>query len=153
MDSIDTKLLSLLQEDSKLSYAELGRSVGLAVSTVNDRLKKLHQGGAIRHYAAVLEPKAVGLDTCAFVEVLMSGPRHESAFISAMAELPQVQECHCVTGSFSYLLKVRVTDASQLEAFLRERIKSIEGVARTQTMIALSTSKETLAVAIPAATR
>ena len=148
MDQTDLNLLTHLQRNAKLSYAELGRRVGLVVSTVNERLKKLQARGVIRAYAAVVNPKALGLDICAFVQVLMTEPDMESVFVSQMQDLPEVQECHCITGEFSYLLKVRVRDTAHLEAFLREKIKSLAGVARTQTMIALSTSKETLALGI-----
>ncbi len=148
MDHIDLKLLGHLQRNAKLSYAELGRRVGLVVSTVNERLKKLQARGIIRAYVAVVSPKALGLDICAFVQVLMAEPDLESAFVEQMHELPEVQECHCITGEFAYLLKVRVRDTAHLETFLREKIKSLAGVARTQTMIALSTSKETLALGV-----
>ena len=148
MDHIDLSLLTHLQQNAKLSYAELGRRVGLVVSTVNERLKKLQARGIIRAYVAVVSPKALGLDICAFVQVLMAEPDLESAFVEQMDELPEVQECHCITGAFSYLLKVRVRDTAHLETFLREKIKSLAGVARTQTMIALSTSKETLALGV-----
>ncbi len=148
MDQIDLKLLGHLQRNAKLSYAELGRRVGLVVSTVNERLKKLQARGIIRAYVAVVNPKALGLDICAFVQVLMAEPDLESAFVEQMDELPEVQECHCITGAFSYLLKVRVRDTAHLETFLRAKIKSLAGVARTQTMIALSTSKETLALGV-----
>ena len=148
MDHIDLKLLGHLQRNAKLSYAELGRRVGLVVSTVNERLKKLQARGVIRAYVAVVNPKALGLDICAFVQVLMAEPDLESAFVERMHDLSEVQECHCITGEFSYLLKVRVRDTAHLEAFLREKIKSLAGVARTQTMIALSTSKETLALGV-----
>ena len=148
MDHIDLKLLTHLQRNAKLSYAELGRRVGLGVSTVNERLKKLQARGIIREYVAVVNPKALGLDICAFVQVLMAEPDLESAFVEQMHQLPEVQECHCITGGFSYLLKVRVRDTTHLEAFLREKIKSLAGVARTQTVIALSTSKETLALGV-----
>ena len=150
MDQTDRDLLTHLQRNAKLTYAELGRRVGLVVSTVNERLKKLQARGIIRAYVAVVNPKALGLDTCAFVQVLMTEPGLESAFVAQMHELPEVQECHCITGEFSYLLKVRVPDTTHLEAFLREKIKSVAGVARTQTMIALSTSKETLALGLSA---
>ncbi len=148
MDHIDLKLLGHLQQNAKLSYAELGRRVGLVVSTVNERLKKLQSRGIIRAYVAVVNPKALGLDICAFVQVLMAEPDLESAFVEQMDELPEVQECHCITGAFSYLLKVRVRDTAHLETFLRAKIKSLAGVARTETMIALSTSKETLALGV-----
>ena len=149
MDRIDRELLVHLQQNAKLSYAELGKRVGLVVSTVNERLKKLKARNIMRKYVTLVDPKALGLDICAFVQVLITEPDQEVSFVEKMRSLPEVQECHCVTGAFSYLLKVRASDTAQLEVFLREEIKPLTGVVRTQTMIALSTSKETLALKIP----
>jgi len=143
MDEIDRELLALLQEDCRTSYADLGSRVGLSISAVNERLKKLHARGVIRGCVAVLQPRAVGLDVCAFVQVLIERPEHNEAFLAAIAEMPAVLECHHVTGDFSYLLKVRVADTAALETFLSREVKGLAGVARTQTLIALSSPKET----------
>lgn len=143
MDRIDRQLLRLVQEDGKRSYAELGHEVGLAVSTVNERLKKLQAQGVIRRYVALVDPVALGLEICAFVQVMITEPEMELSFNDRMMELPEVLECHSIAGEFSYLLKVRVPDTQALEVFLRERIKSIPGVSRTHSMIAMTSPKET----------
>ena len=143
MDQIDRQLLRLVQEDGKRSYAELGQEVGLAVSTVNERLKKLQAQGVIRRYVALVDPVALGLEICAFVQVMITEPEMELSFNDRMMELPEVLECHSIAGEFSYLLKVRVPDTQALEVFLRERIKSIPGVSRTHSMIAMTSPKET----------
>jgi Lrp/AsnC family leucine-responsive transcriptional regulator len=143
MDEVDRALLLLLQEDCRMSYGDLGNRVGLSISAVNERLKKLHARGVIRGCVAVLEPRAVGLDVCAFVQVLIERPEHNEGFLESIGAMPAVLECHYLTGEFSYLLKVRVADTAALESFLSRELKGLAGVVRTHTAIALSSAKET----------
>lgn len=146
MDTIDRELLRLTQQDGRLSYGDLGTKVGLSVSAVNERLKKLQSQGVIRGWVALANPRAIGLDICAFVQVLLDRPPSTAAFVARMAECPEVLECHHVTGDFSYLLKVRARDTSHFEKVLTDLIKSVRGVVRTQTLIVLSSPKETTAL-------
>lgn len=148
MDEHDRQLLKLVQTNSKLSYAELGEGVGLSISAVNERLKKLQAQGMIRDYVARLNPAGLGLDLLAFVAVVLAEPRHEPGFLERIAAVPEIQECHHVTGDFSYLLKVRVKNTSALEKLLKEQLKTIPGLVRTYTSIVLSTAKETTALPI-----
>lgn len=143
MDEIDRKLIALAQADGRASYAELGAAVGLSVSAVNERLKKLLAGGTITGWGARVSPQALGLDVLAFISVLLDRPEHDAPFRAAMAALPAVQECHHLTGEWSYLLKLRVAGTAALERFLSEELKALPGVLRTHTVIALSTVKET----------
>lgn len=143
MDDIDFRLLTLVQENCRLSLADLGKQVGLSVSAVNERMAKLHAQGFIRGYVALLDPHVLGLDVCAFVQILLDRPENNPAFIEQIRKVPQVLECHHITGEFSYLLKIRVRTIARLEALLNGQIKSLPGVTRTQTVIALSTAKET----------
>lgn len=143
MDDIDRALLDILQQDGRRSYGELGEAVGLSVSGVNERLKRLRARGVIRATVALVEPHAVGLDVLAFVQVLLDRPEHEAGFRDAIAAIPEVIECHHVTGDWSYQLKLRTRTTGHLERVMMEAIKSIPGVVRTQTLIALSSPKET----------
>lgn len=147
MDTFDRKLLDLIQDNGRRSYADLGAAVGLSVSAVNERLKKLQNTGVVTGIRAQVAPKAVGYDVCAFVHVLIERPEHDDYFLRHITTCSEVQECHHVTGDYSYLLKLRVRDTGRLEDFIRRDIKSLPGVTRTQTQIALSTTKETLALA------
>jgi Lrp/AsnC family leucine-responsive transcriptional regulator len=142
LDAVDRALLMELQRDDRSSYAELGQRVGLSISAVNARLKKLLAAGLVRRFAAQLEPSAVGFDLCAFVQVVLERPEHDLPFIAAVAEIPAIQECHHVTGEFSYLLKIRVRNTAALERLLSEQVKRLPGVSRTHTLIALSSPKE-----------
>lgn len=146
MDRFDRWLLDLIQDDGRQSYAELGHVIGLSVSAVNERLKKLQAAGVVTGIRAQVAPKAVGFDVCAFVHVLIDRPEHDDYFLRHITTRPEVQECHHVTGDYSYLLKIRVRDTGELEDVIRRQIKSLPGVSRTRTQIALSTTKETLAI-------
>jgi Lrp/AsnC family transcriptional regulator, leucine-responsive regulatory protein len=148
VDRIDRQLLALLQQDSRVSLADLGQRVGLSISAVNERPKKLHARRVLRGFVALVDPPSVGLGLAAFVQVALDRPEREAAFVRRVAASPEVQECHHVTGDFSYLLEVRVRDTAHLEAFLGEEVKSTPGVVRTQTIVALSTRKETAAVSV-----
>lgn len=146
MDKLDRKLLGLLQRDAKLTNADLGRRIGLSVSAVNERIRKLQTAGVIRAFEARLDPEALGRGICAFVLVLIERPEQEEAFLDAVAGAKQVQECHHVTGDYSYLLKLRVSSTAELERVIRQGLKAQPGVVRTQTMIALSSPKESSAI-------
>src|SRR5687768_11332041 len=138
LDLIDRRLLMLAQADGRRPYAELAEDVGLSVSAVNERMRRLRARGVVRGVVAQLEPRAVGLDVLAFVYVLLDRPEPDDAFRTGVVAAPEVLECHHVTGEWSYLLKVRTRDTAHLEAVLATRIKALSGVVRTQTVIALS---------------
>jgi Lrp/AsnC family leucine-responsive transcriptional regulator len=146
MDDLDRKLLALVQADGRRPHAGLAAEVGLSLSAVNERLKKLLAQGVITGYGARVSPRAMGLDICAFVQVLIERPEHDEAFLAAVQSLPEVQECHHVTGDYSYLLKIRARDTVHLEQVIKDRIKTVPGLVRSNTVIALSTAKETWAV-------
>ncbi|MCC6790203.1 MAG: Lrp/AsnC family transcriptional regulator [Thermomicrobiales bacterium] len=143
LDRVDRRLLMELQRDDRVSYADLGREVGLSISGVNARLKKLIAAGLVRRFAAQLDPAVAGLDLCAFVQVVLDRPEHDAPFIAAVQAIPAILECHHVTGDFSYLLKVRVRNTAELERLLSAQVKQLPGVNRTHTLIALSSPKET----------
>jgi Lrp/AsnC family transcriptional regulator, leucine-responsive regulatory protein len=146
MDDIDRKILSHIQHNGRDSYADIGAAVGLSVSAVNERLKKLQAQGAIRGWAACIEPNSVGRGVLAFVFVALDRPEHDAAFRAAMAAREEIQECHHVTGDWSYLLKARLGTVGELETLLATAVKRQPGVVRTHTMIALSSPKESAVV-------
>jgi len=142
LDGKDRKILALVQRDAKLPQAEIARRVGLSAAAVNERLKKLEQAGVIRRFCAVVDPKALGMQVTAFIEVFIEHPRHEEPFLRRVLELDEVQECHHITGEFSVLLKVRVRDMESLQKLIISQLNGAEGVRQTRTVMVLSTVKE-----------
>lgn len=143
LDHIDRQLLARLQDDDRQSLAVLAKAVGIPASTVNDRIKRLQRNGIIVGFRAELSPEALGLNLLAFMLVGWSSPKVEAAFLRKVKASPAVLECHHVTGAWNYLLKVRVRTTRDLETFLAETVKSVDGLERTETVIALSSAKET----------
>ena len=124
-----------------MTAREIAGHVGLSVPAVTDRIKKLVDGGIIDEFRAVVNPKKLGFDVTAFILVVMeSSKRYEGLVKRAMAS-PWALECHSVTGEGSHILKARTNDTSSLESLLRD-LQSWPGVARTHTMIVMSTYKE-----------
>lgn len=149
MDEIDRKIVDAVQIDGSLTNAELGAAVGLAASSVNDRLKRLRAEGVVRRMTAEIDPAALDLKLLAFILVAVGDAASEAELRAAMQVAPEVLECHHVTGEFSYLLKLRLRDTAHLERFLADRLKAVPGITRTHTLIALSSSKETHILTAP----
>ena len=143
LDETDRRILALLQSDGLQSMAELSKTIGVAASTLSDRVKRLGRLGAITGTHAHLDPHAIGLNLLAFVFVGWSDGVVEAEFLKRVATAPQVLECHHVTGGWNYLLKVRVADTRALEGFLASVLKQVKGLQRTETLIVLSSPKET----------
>ncbi|HYQ88567.1 MAG TPA: Lrp/AsnC family transcriptional regulator [Candidatus Binatia bacterium] len=148
LDVIDRKILALIQDNAKLSQAELAKAVGLTAPSVNERIRKLERGGVIRGYVALLDERKLGHDITAFVEIFIEHPKFESGFIEAVAVLDEVLECHHITGEFSLLLKVRVRDMAAFRKLLIEKLNTVRGVRQTRTLIVLATAKEQLRIKI-----
>jgi len=146
MDSIDSKILDFVQREGRASYAEIGAAVGLSVSAINERLRKLQAQDVIVGWGARVDPEKVGQDTLAFVFVALGQEADEAAIVQEIARHPEVLECHHITGEWNYLLKVRACNIKMLEGILSRAVKAQQGIARTQTMVAFSSPKETAAV-------
>jgi Lrp/AsnC family transcriptional regulator, leucine-responsive regulatory protein len=143
LDAIDRQLITLLQTNDQSSLGELGGVVGLAPSSVKERIKRLTTQGVIQGFHARVSPEALGLDFLAFVFVGWANAATEARFLARIASEPVILECHHVTGVWNYLLKVRLRNTRMLEGFLNNVVKSVAGVQRTETMIVLSSPKET----------
>jgi Lrp/AsnC family leucine-responsive transcriptional regulator len=142
-DDTDLELIELLQKDARMSQSELAKRVGLAASSVNERIRKLGERGLIIGYHAQISPEAMGYDLLAFVYVAWSKPETEKAFLKKITGQAIVMELHHVTGVWNYVLKVRVKNTRMLEGLLAKLIKAVPGVERTETIIVLTSVKET----------
>lgn len=142
MDEIDLRLVDLLAIHGRASFAELAEQVGLSGPSTADRVRRLEERGVIRGYAARVDPEALGLGLTAFIAVTVGRPDQTTGFLSGVAQLPEVVECHHVAGHDDYLLKVHVAGTRGLERFVTERLKAVSGVERTHTTVVLSTALE-----------
>lgn len=146
-DEIDRGILSILQDNCRVSLAKIGEQVGLSAPSVIERVKKLEDAGVIEGYHALLNARKLGLDVTAFIGVSINHPKLITRFEREIESVDDVLECHHVTGAYTLLLKVKTQNTSSLEQLISE-IRSHEGVERTETMVVLSTHSERSEVAL-----
>ncbi|MDZ4715324.1 MAG: Lrp/AsnC family transcriptional regulator [Cytophagales bacterium] len=153
LDSIDRKILELLQANSNITNAQLAQEIGLSAAPTLERVKKLETAGIIRSYHAVVDPAGVGIGVSTFVMATLKGHNKEniSKFIEAIAEIDEIIECHHVTGSADFILKVVSTDIPSYQNLMLEKVTNIEVVDNLQSMVILSTFKDTKMIPIPEA--
>ena len=144
MDAIDKKILRTLARQGRLTNAELAEQVGLSPSPCWTRVKRLEQAGVIKGYAALLDQGALGLPDTVFIEVMME--RHDEdhlrRFEAAVKDIPEILECHLVTGEYDYVIKAAVGGTMGYERLLRDRLYRLPGVRHTRTSFALRCLKQ-----------
>jgi len=145
IDDLDRRLLASVQADARQSSAELARKLKLSGPGLQKRLRKLEERGVIRSYTAVIDREAVGLDLLCFVHIMLAHHRPDAIkrFPERIKNMPEVLECHFLTGEFDYLLKVVVAGHEELEQFLFEKLMKVSGVDRTRTSIVVKEVKAT----------
>lgn len=146
MDLIDRKILRTLARNGRLSNAELADAVGLSPSPCWTRVRRLEAARVIRGYVALLDQAALGLPDTVFIEVMMD--RHDEeklrSFEEAVLAIPEVLECHLVTGEYDYMIKAAVGGTAGYERLLRDRLYRLPGVRHTRTSFALRCLKREL---------
>lgn len=134
--------------DGRVTWSDLATRFGVSSPAISDRVRRLEKRGVIQGYRVVVDPVQLGYDITAFVAVVLEHPRHRQTFLEYVRSTAAIQECHHVAGDGDYLLKVRCSKMADLERILSEEIKGLSGILQTKTSIALSTVKETTALAV-----
>ncbi len=144
MDVIDTKILQSLQGEGQMSMSRLSEHVGLSLSACHRRVKLLEASGKIAGYAARLDRMKIGLELQIFIEIKIVSTRQEDieAFESAIADMPEILECHLISGEFDYLVRVASRDTKAYEHLYRNRLSRIPSVSEMKTLLTVSTVKE-----------
>ena len=150
LDRTDRRILDELQRNGRISNVELARRVNLSATPCLERVRRLEQAGFIRDYVAILDAQRMEVGLLLYVEVTLDRTTAEvfERFKEAIADRPEVQECHMVAGGFDYLLKVRVPDMQAYRGFLGEGLTAAPGVRETHTYVVMEEIKETTAIRI-----
>ena len=146
MDAIDKKILRALSRQGRLTNAELAEEVGLSASPCWTRVKRLEQAGVIKGYSALLDQAALGLPDTVFIEVMMErhDEEHLRRFEAAVKDIPEILECHLVTGEYDYVIKAAVGGTQGYERLLRDKLYRLPGIRHTRTSFALRCLKQEL---------
>jgi Lrp/AsnC family leucine-responsive transcriptional regulator len=148
MSTNDARILDVLQRDGRRPYADLGADVGMSGPSAHERVKKLESRGVITGYAAIVDPRAIGYDILAFSWVTQAPGTVANDLSEAFAAIPEIEECHHITGEADYLIKVRARDTRDLERVLR-RVQATKDVFQTETDVVFSSGFERRPLHIP----
>ena len=150
LDAIDRKILSQLQSDSRVTMQELADKVGLSVSPCHRRVKLLEERGVITRYIATVDQKSLGLHVSVFISIKLARQKEEdlNRFAKAISKWDEVLECYLMTGNRDYLLRVVAADLSSYEAFLKNKLTRLDGIASIESSFALSQVKYSIALPV-----
>ncbi len=142
IDEIDRKILSLLVNNARMPFLEIARECGISGAAVHQRVKKLETNGVISGSRLLVKPSALGLNVCAFISVYLSEDNKYLDVVEAIKHIPEVVECHFITGKASILLKVYCLDNEHLLSTMLNTIQRIPYVQSTDTTISLEKAFE-----------
>ena len=145
LDRIDRQILQCLQIDGRISNVNLARKVNLTATPCIERVKRLEKQGYIRGYTAILDPELVDASVLVFVEIDLShnSPDAFRKFRDEARRLPEIMDCHLISGNFDYLIKARVKDMKAYRKLLGEKILSLPGVNSSRSYVVMEEVKET----------
>lgn len=150
IDDIDKKILEILQARAKITNARLSEEIGLSPAPTLERVKKLEQMGIISSYHAKLNTEKIGLGVTTFVLATLIGHNRANieGFIEAIEKIPEVIECHHITGAGDFILKVVAKDISTYQKIMLEKVSDIPQVDNMQSMVVLSTFKDSKVIPV-----
>lgn len=155
LDSVDLRILRELQKDGRISNLELSKRVNLSATPCLARVKRMERQGVITGYAAFVAPEKLNAAMLVFAEIVLDRTTEEvfEEFRRAIVDIPQIMECHMVSGGFDYLIKARVRDMADYRDFLGKSLVELPSVRETHTYMVMEEVKNTTAIPIPAARR
>jgi Lrp/AsnC family transcriptional regulator for asnA, asnC and gidA len=137
IDGIDKEILRALMEDARTPILEIARKVGISGAAIHQRLRKLEKSGLISGSKFIINPKALGYTTMAFVGIYLDKAMNNPEAVKQLQKIPEVLECHYTTGNWSVFIKILCRDNEHLMHLLNKEIQSIPGVSRTETFVSL----------------
>jgi Lrp/AsnC family leucine-responsive transcriptional regulator len=150
LDRIDRRILRTLQADGRIPMVELAEKVGLSATPCNERVRRLERDGFITGYHARLSPQALGQPLLVFVEIRLSAKsgRIFEEFKREVLKLPNVLECHLVSGDFDYLIKARIPEMNAYRRLLGDMLLGLPGARESRSYVVMEEIKESLALTI-----
>jgi Transcriptional regulators len=140
MDELDIKIIKLLQFNARMTISEVGNKINLSVPAVSERMRKLETSGVIEKYAAILNPGSFRKKLTALIFISLKKPEFYGKLVEFVRCEDEILECYYLAWNFDYVLKIITEDTTTLER-LQNRIKNVEGVIETQTIVTLSAVK------------
>ena len=140
LDAIDGKILQYLVRNARMPFLEIARECGISGAAIHQRIKKLEDMGVIMGSRLVVAPKSLGFDVCAFISIRVSDVKRQQDTVEQLRKIPEIVECHYITGSYNLMVKLYCVDNEHLMRTIFDHILQVQGVSSTQTYISLNES-------------
>lgn len=134
LDTLDLKILQMLSVNARKPYLEIARECGVSGAAIHQRIQKLISLGVIKGSESLIEPSAVGYDTCAYIGFFLNDPSQFNNVVDELKKIPEVVECHFTTGKYDLFIKLYAKNNDHLLHIIHERLQSL-GLARTESLI------------------
>ena len=140
IDNLDRKILDIITHNARIPYLEVARECNVSGAAIHQRVQRLIRIGVIKGSEFKVDPVLVGFKTCAYIGIFLDHPGHYREVIKKFKDIPEIIECHYTTGNYSLFIKVYTRDNEHLRNILTDKIQSISGIMRTETLISLEES-------------
>jgi Lrp/AsnC family leucine-responsive transcriptional regulator len=144
MDKVDGKILMQLQQDAKQNTKQIANKIGLSVTPTYERIRKMERSGIIKSYVALLDRSKIEKEVVAYCQITLS-KHHKStvdSFERKMNSIPEIMECHHVSGNFDFLLKVVASNINEFHKFTTEKLSVFEEIATIHTVFVMKSAKD-----------
>ena len=138
LDAIDRKILKQLIKNARTPFLEIARDCGISGAAIHQRIRKLNESGVICGSRLIVDPRMLGFDVCAYIGIRIESAKDLDATQEALQNIPEIVECHFITGQYNLQIKMYCTDNDHLMRTLSESVLKIPGVIATETYISLS---------------
>lgn len=133
-DTLDLNILRYLSENARKPYLEIARECGVSGAAIHQRIQRLSANGVLRGAESIIDPSALGYETCAYVGIFLRDPSLFQSVVDALKQIPEVVECHFTTGQYDIFIKLYARNNDHLLHLLQNQIQAL-GLARTETLV------------------
>ncbi len=140
IDALDKKILSLITKNARIPYLEVARECNVSGAAIHQRIQRLAKMGIVTGSEFILDPKKIGFHTCAYVGIFLDNAGLYPEVVTKLKEIPEITQCHYITGGYSIFIKVYTRNNEDLKYVLGEKLQAIPGIERTETFISLEES-------------
>lgn len=140
IDKLDRKILSLITKNARIPYLEVARECKVSGAAIHQRIQRLTKMGVITGSEFIINPKKIGFLTCAYVGIFLDSAHLYPEVVVKLKEIPEITQCHYITGGYSIFIKIYTRDNEDLKHVLVDKVQAIPGVMRSETFISLEES-------------
>lgn len=137
IDDVDRKILSYLIKNARIPFLEIARECGISGAAIHQRVKKMEDAGIVDGSSFNVKPRALGFKVCAFIGVTLDHAHKYKTVVREIKKIPEVVECHFITGNYTFLIKILCKNHQHLMNLLINTLQNIPGIAKTESFIAL----------------